>query len=108
MGEAYRFRFLKRRGPAATMKRLHLLISGRVQGVCFRAAARRQAGMLGLTGYARNLPDGRVEIVAEGPEEALKSLRRWAGRGPAGARVDDLAGSWSEPEKTFSAFEIGW
>lgn len=90
------------------MKRLYLLISGRVQGVCFRAAARRQAEMLDLTGYARNLPDGRVEIVAEGSEEALKSFLRWSGRGPSGARVDDLAARWEAPEKTFSAFEIGW
>ncbi len=90
------------------MKRLRLLISGRVQGVCFRAAARRQAEILGLTGFARNLPDGRVEIVAEGSEEGLKSLQRWARRGPSGARVDDLASRWEDPEKTFSAFEIGW
>lgn len=90
------------------MKRLRLLISGRVQGVCFRAAARRQAEILGLAGYVRNLPDGRVEIVAEGDEEELKSFLRWSGRGPDGARVVDVAVGWERPEKTFSAFEIGW
>ncbi len=90
------------------MQRLHLLVSGRVQGVCFRAAARRRAQTLGLTGYAKNLPDGRVEIVAEGPEEALKSFLRWAGHGPSGARVDNLSARWEAPRKSFSAFEIGW
>ncbi len=89
-------------------KRLHLLISGRVQGVCFRADARRRAQTLNLTGYARNLPDGRVEITAEGEEEALRSLLRWAGRGPSGARVEDISARWADPEKTFSSFEIRW
>ncbi len=89
-------------------KRLHLLISGRVQGVCFRAAARRQARTLNLAGYARNLPDGRVEIAAEGEEVSLRSFLRWAGRGPSGARVDDVSVRWEAPEKTFSAFEIRW
>ena len=90
------------------MKRLHLLISGRVQGVCFRAAARRRARILGLTGWARNLSDGRVQILAEGREEELRSFLRWAGRGPAGARVDDLSVSWETGGKEFSDFEIGW
>ncbi len=89
-------------------KRLRLLISGRVQGVCFRAAARRQAVLLGLTGFARNLPDGGVEIEAEGEEEALKSFLRWSGRGPSGARVDGVDVRWRDPEKNFSSFEIGW
>ena len=88
------------------MKRLHLLISGRVQGVCFRAAARRRAENLGLTGRAKNLPDGRVEIVAEGGEEGLRSFLRWSGRGPSAARVDDISVRWAEAEKTFSGFEI--
>ncbi len=88
------------------MKRLHLLISGRVQGVFFRAAARRQAGRLNLTGYARNLGDGRVEIVAEGEEPALLSFFRWAGRGPSSARVEDISSTWEEGEKKFSAFGI--
>lgn len=90
------------------MKSLRLLISGRVQGVCFRAAARRQAGLLGLAGYARNLADGRVEIAAEGEEEALKSFLRWAYRGPSGARVDDLEVAWGPAEKNYTSFEIGW
>lgn len=69
--------------PAA---RFH--VSGRVQGVCFRAGTRAQAMHLGLCGYARNLRDGRVEVLAEGPVESLAELERWLQRGPEGARVD--------------------
>ena len=64
------------------------LISGRVQGVGFRAATRRRARALGLTGHARNLNDGRVEVVAAGSEEALQALRQWLAKGPTLARVD--------------------
>lgn len=88
------------------MERLHLLVSGRVQGVGFRAAARRQANGLHLTGYIRNLPDGRVEVIAEGKRGALEIFSRWVGEGPPFARVDDLSSSWGVAENIFSAFEI--
>lgn len=61
---------------------MHCYVSGRVQGVFFRAATREQARLLGLTGWVRNLPDGRVEVQAFGEEELLKSLRQWLKRGP--------------------------
>ena len=64
------------------------LISGRVQGVFFRESTRRQAEPLGLTGRAVNRPDGTVEVVACGPDEALDELERWLHRGPRAARVD--------------------
>jgi acylphosphatase len=64
------------------------LVSGRVQGVCYRASTREQALGLGLMGYAKNLPDGRVEVLASGTAEALDRLERWLYRGPDGARVD--------------------
>lgn len=66
------------------------LISGRVQGVFFRESTRREAEPLGLSGHAVNLPDGRVEVVAAGPGEALDRLERWLGDGPPAARVDRL------------------
>ena len=65
-------------------------VSGRVQGVFFRASTRRQALKLGLQGYARNLPDGRVEVLAAGPASALSELEAWLLLGPPQARVDDL------------------
>jgi acylphosphatase len=66
------------------------LISGRVQGVFFRASTRDTAVSLGLTGYARNLPDGRVEVVACGEAEAIAALERWLHEGPPMSRVTDV------------------
>lgn len=66
------------------------LVSGRVQGVYFRASARERALALGLAGYARNLADGRVEVVAEGEAGALAQLQRWLHEGPPAARVDSV------------------
>lgn len=64
------------------------LVSGRVQGVGFRAATRREALTLGLCGWARNLPDGRVEVQAMGAAEALQALAHWLRHGPPLARVE--------------------
>lgn len=66
---------------------LHCLVDGRVQGVCFRAETEAQAGRLGLTGWVRNLPDGRVEVKAFGPTDKLEELRTWLKRGPSMAYV---------------------
>jgi acylphosphatase len=63
------------------------LVSGMVQGVGFRWFVARHARALGLTGYARNLPDGRVEVVVSGPSEALPDLERLLRTGPASAQV---------------------
>jgi acylphosphatase len=63
------------------------LVTGRVQGVFYRAAARQRARELGVTGYARNLPDGRVEVLACGLPEAVDSLCKWLWEGPPSARV---------------------
>ena len=72
------------------MAAARFLVSGRVQGVFYRASAREQALALGLSGYAKNLPDGRVEVVASGTGAALEALERWLWRGPSAARVDDV------------------
>ncbi len=66
---------------------LHCLISGRVQGVCFRAETQSQASRLGLTGWTRNLPDGSVEVQAFGPSAKLDELRTWLKKGPPMAHV---------------------
>ncbi len=67
------------------------LVGGRVQGVFFRAAAREQAMRLGVTGYARNLPDGRVEVLACGEPHAVAQLRDWLRTGPPQASVTGIA-----------------
>lgn len=69
-------------------KRWHIWISGRVQGVFYRAHTEQVARQLGLTGWVRNLPDGRVEIVAEGEEEKLQKLLDWCWQGPPAAQVN--------------------
>ena len=66
------------------------LVSGRVQGVGFRAATRAEARALGLAGSAVNRADGRVEVLAEGPVQALDALQRWLQRGPPLASVEQL------------------
>lgn len=67
------------------------LVGGRVQGVFFRSSAREQAMRLGVSGYARNLPDGRVEILACGEVDAVKQLRDWLREGPPAAQVTGVA-----------------
>ncbi|MCG8426102.1 MAG: acylphosphatase [Chromatiales bacterium] len=66
-------------------------VSGKVQGVFYRASARHQAEQLGLTGYARNLPDGRVEVLACGEIAAIEQLREWLAKGPADAQVTGVS-----------------
>jgi acylphosphatase len=78
------------------------LVSGLVQGVGFRWFVARHARSLGLAGYARNLPDGRVEVVVSGPEEGLPALERLLRAGPANAQVRDVERS---PEP--AAFPVG-
>lgn len=70
---------------------IHALISGRVQGVGFRYATRNQAAALGLDGWVRNLPDGRVEALIAGPADAVEKMQAWLAHGPVWARVDELS-----------------
>ncbi len=72
------------------MSGARFLVGGKVQGVWFRASTREQALALHLKGFARNLPDGRVEVVAVGSDAALDSLERWLRRGPPLAEVIEL------------------
>lgn len=74
---------------------IRCVVAGRVQGVFFRASARQEAQRRGITGYARNLPDGRVEVLACGSPEAVHELREWLRHGPSGAQVTGVA---CEPE----------
>lgn len=81
------------------------LVSGRVQGVGFRYFAEERALVEGITGYVRNLPDGRVEALAEGDLEALMRFERAIRHGPSGARVEDVDIE-SMPPLGLSAFLI--
>lgn len=70
------------------MKRVHVWISGQVQGVWYRESTKKAAQALGVTGWVKNRSDGRVEGVFEGPAEAVDQLVAWCGHGPERARVD--------------------
>jgi len=85
---------------------LRMMISGRVQGVFFRQSAAERAAELGVKGFARNLPDGSVEIVAEGGRRDLEMLLAWANHGPSRARVANVRAEWGEFQNQFSGFSI--
>jgi acylphosphatase len=86
--------------------RVHLRIKGYVQGVFFRASTRDVAERLGLTGWVRNLPDGSVEAVFEGPKGMLEQAVKWCYKGPPGATVTKVEEKWLEYQGEFDSFEI--
>lgn len=77
----------------------HVLVSGRVQGVFYRAATQDRANELGVRGWVRNLPDGRVEARVEGDPGAVDDLLAWMRQGPPSAVVDKLEAEPVEPER---------
>jgi acylphosphatase len=87
------------------MRRTRVLVSGDVQGVFFRYETRERARARGLGGWVRNLPDGRVEAVFEGPEDTVGAMVDWCREGPRGARVTDVETLSEEPEG-LDAFEV--
>ena len=88
------------------MKRAHVYVSGRVQGVYFRSHTQNKALELGLTGWVRNLDDGRVEAVFEGDENAVKQMVEWCGVGEGFARVDDVEVVYEEYKGEFDGFMV--
>lgn len=87
------------------MKQVHLWISGNVQGVGFRASMRRRARNNDVTGWVKNLEDGRVEAVLEGEEEDVAEVMDWARKGPGIASVEDIELEEEEPEY-LETFEV--
>lgn len=89
-----------------TAVRVHLYISGRVQGVYYRRNAMLEARRLGLTGWVKNLPDRRVEAVAEGEEEGVEEFVRWCWKGPPLAIVREVEIHREPTTGWFEKFEI--
>jgi acylphosphatase len=83
----------------------HVLISGRVQGVFYRASTQEAAQLKSVHGWVRNLPDGRVEALFEGTTEAVEAMIQWCHQGPPGARVTKVVVEYQEPED-LRGFEI--
>lgn len=86
--------------------RLRAIVHGRVQGVYFRDFTRTWARRLGVVGYIRNLPDGTVEVVAEGDTERLERLLDHLKIGPEAARVERVDTDWGPSQRGFESFEI--
>ena len=86
--------------------RAHVFITGRVQGVFFRSYTEDKALELGLTGWVRNLSDGRVEAIFEGDEEKIKEMIKWCYKGPPGARVTIVKVEWEDYKGEFNTFSI--
>jgi len=87
------------------MPTVRFLVSGRVQGVFFRASARAEAQRLGVSGSATNLADGRVEVIASGTDNALAQLEKWLQVGPPAARVTNVEREDLE-DRMYSSFRI--
>lgn len=88
------------------MHRVHIKITGLVQGVFFRAHTQKEAAKLGLTGWVRNTSDGDVEAEAEGTKEALEKFITWCRKGPPSAHVTDIQTEWLPATGEFRSFEI--
>jgi acylphosphatase len=86
--------------------RVHVIITGRVQGVAFRADARWAAGRAGVTGWVRNRADGSVEAVVEGARAAVEQMLTWFRQGSALARVDAVTCEWEPYSGGFGEFRI--
>lgn len=90
--------------PAITSARA--LVRGHVQGVYFRSSAAHEARVRGVCGWVRNLPGGDVELVAEGPREAVEALLAWCWHGPPAARVTAVEVTPREPTREWTDFEV--
>ena len=87
-------------------RRVRIRVSGRVQGVGYRASAYEKAVSLGLAGWVRNQSDGGVEILAEGAATSIAAIIEWCGRGPRWARVDRVDVTDESPAGNLSSFEV--
>lgn len=88
------------------MKKVRVVVSGRVQGVWFRASTRDVAVQLGVSGYVRNLPDGDVEFIAEGEDAQVEKLIAWAHKGPPYAHVVHVEVEELEYRGEFDSFTV--
>ena len=86
--------------------RAHIFVSGKVQGVFYRENTRKKAEKLGVTGWVKNLRDGRVEAVFEGDKKKVEEMVNWARKGPIWAKVEALDVIWEDYRGEFNGFEI--
>jgi acylphosphatase len=102
----HRVLYRRTRMESGDRERAHVYVSGGVQGVFFRDSARERAEQFGLAGWVRNLPDGRVEAVFEGPREKVREMVRWCEDGPPHATVKDVDAEFEAPDGDLTGFEV--
>jgi len=85
---------------------IHVFITGRVQGVWFRASTKQKAEQLGITGWVRNTTDGRVEAIFEGEESSIKDMIEWCHHGPPHAKIEKVEKKDQNPTNGFDGFSI--
>ena len=88
------------------IRKVKILVSGRVQGVYFRLFTQNKAKHFAIKGSAKNLPDGRVEIIAEAGSIAIEKFIKWCHKGPVTARVDHVEVTELQPDEALTSFEI--
>ncbi|MBD3330112.1 acylphosphatase [Candidatus Peregrinibacteria bacterium] len=88
------------------MEEVVIIAKGRVQGVFFRAGCRAKASELNLSGYAKNLDNGDVEVLIQGSRHAIDKFVDWIRVGPEGAKVENIMVTSAKPEETFTGFKI--
>jgi acylphosphatase len=86
--------------------RVHIFVSGKVQGVFFRSNTQKKAKDLNISGWVRNLPNGRVEMILEGKREKIQELIEWTKKGPSFSKVDNVEIEWQEYIGEFKNFDI--
>jgi acylphosphatase len=87
-------------------ERAHVYVAGQVQGVFFRDSTRKKAEQLGLTGWVKNLPDGRVEALFEGPSERVREMIQWCEQGPPHATVEEVDTEFEASQGDLGRFEV--
>jgi acylphosphatase len=87
-------------------ERAHVFVAGQVQGVFFRDSTRERAEQLGLTGWVKNLPDGRVEAVFEGSPERVREMIQWCEQGPPHAAVEEVESEFEASKGDLERFEV--
>ena len=88
------------------MKKVHIIVHGHVQGVFFRHYTKKTALILGLKGYTRNMPNGTVEVIAEGPENKIKELIEFCKKGPEAAMVEKIDVKFEKASNEFKGFSV--
>ena len=91
---------------SSDLERAHVLVSGQVQGVFFRDSTRQKAEELGLAGWVKNVPDGRVEALFEGPSEKVREMVSWCEEGPRHASVENVDTNFESAGGDLEGFEV--